>query len=969
MIQCVIGLVYVERHWIEAWFQSLNDLWQTTLVLVAVTILIGAVSTFLTLWDTRRKERSTRSFPYKLLEASRLYEYLGIPEARLEKYITRQQLAELWGNNLFTSSGQVIFHGRSNVGKSREAIELINRMARVRKYRIAYREFSALVPAEASPDLGTSAILFIDDFKLGEGAEIEKGLGDPTARTGQELRYAVEFFRKMCHPLGVVLTMQTPHFEALRSSSEEFVSEFEVVPLQEMQANERLAYAKEMASKLNCEANAEAAYDLLASYEDRPLHHIYFFFDRVVQEGKKQFTVEDVREYQTACREEAGKTFRAHSTEGQLNVLRALSCLKQFEIEATVPLVKHLFFRFYPAGRFFIKQSGEFHRALKYLSHHCLTLVENVIRCPDYPLILKSSDDPSLPDDLLTLTSTMIELAQPGLFRRRQIPFSEAVELLNMITRRLNIYHAPERALEVAALALKLEPNNERALFQTGLTLRTLHASRSEVEKWFQRALKANPTNRYVCHALALSYFRHSEFEKAIALLNSSLKENPKDMLLLDLKLEILCADARKSAEAVGTYAQIQRLLRTTDADISLKTGGELSCARFLAAYTKDPRKKAKRLIRTAQRIRTLIPEASSNNLRIRADAFYTLGCILHDELNESEHAIYFLQLAFSSKTMKKRAARKLYSVYLDRSRENTSHRNDDLKQARSYLEEAILLSPNNLRRRLDLAKLENRSKDWNKVEPESYWAEVESIKGIFKSALVESDVPSSAFHNSVVHQALGSFLWHIERIAYERSLKRPANYETAEGEFRESIGIASNSVDVHQVDVRKHLALTHFTLGEYLFATAGSIRSKKGEAYVHIKKSFEISDGGKMGMSLTSKSSSVECFVGSLFLEKGEWSAARVHLQNAVTVWGENARALWLLGVIADQERDFPTALQYYERSADLQRAPHLFKQIWEKRKHLVECGLLEPNREDDLRLAKKASASKASRRQPNGL
>ncbi|MDT5063769.1 MAG: hypothetical protein QOH63_4228 [Acidobacteriota bacterium] len=957
LLVLIITLAYKFYPWVNTWYSSLNADQHLLIITTAVLAVIALLPLWYS-WYGRRKKQSERPFLYKLLIPKEFYAPLGVPKNRLVRYIPRKQLVDLWGNNLIPHASRIIFHGMSGFGKSREAVELIKRISKNSKYQIAYRQYAAVLPSQRSHDLAKSrVVLFIDNLQLERGTTIgQDGEIITIGEVGLELRSTINFFENNCQQLIVILTMQTPQFEVLKSSSPKFVEEFQVVELQEMKADERRAYAEGLAGKLNCQPINQSLFDILAEYEDKSLNYIYSFFDEAAEEAKQQFDAEDVRLHQVAWKEMSAKEFIRHSTKAQQSVLQALSCLEQFRIEANEALVKRLFFKLYPKKILITRRNSEFKRALGYLSKRCLTISKNGIHAVDYLLTLNTSDNSDINSDLSHLTAAALDLAQPGFLKRREISIPEAVELLNIVTRRLNMHKLPGRALEIASAARKLAPRDERALFQTGLTLMVMDsANRIEAERWFRRALEVDPGNKFVSHTLASLYFKRGHYDEALSLLNEALRKYPDDLLILNLKLEILREANPGDSTAVLTYRELRRLIKESDAEMSQKIYAELSCARFLASRRKHRNRGVRRLEKAVKRIHALIDKAPHENTKIKVMAYHVLGCLLYEELKQPDQAIHFLHLALDCNPFYAPSAHKLSTIYQDEAAAHEEQKEYFLKQAEVYLEKALELNSQDVHKKLTWAVLQGKLQDWNQLEPERYWSEVQRVLHFFWDALQPNEDLRLFMHNSCVHNAAASFLWHVEVVAYKSKLQRPAKYQGAESEFYKSLELEALCGANPPENVRKQLAFNYFKLGEYIITTSGNDPQRREKVREYIKKSFELSQQGSL-FNYLSKNSLIESYLGELFLQNGDYDKAKFHLEKAIELWEGNREAWRLRGKVAEQERKFDDALLYYEKNADLQKLPELFRKIRDMRKPLVDGGLIVGSLDEELRLSYKA-------------
>jgi tetratricopeptide (TPR) repeat protein len=910
----------------NTWYHSLGQSERIAFVSTAVLAVIGLLPVLRSLYRNRKKQ-SRDPFPYRILSsADKLYSELGIPGDRLQTYIERKQIVEAWGISLIPNSNKLLLFGNPGVGKSREAIELIKRLSRADKPKIVYRQGEALRPTESSPDLANRVVLYIDDVKLELATKIEQSEEDfSDERVGKELQATVRFFEKEYPSLIVILTMPKLQFEALKLARPRFVDEFQVIEIAEMEQEERHKCASEQAKKLGPKAADPRAFDVLAANEIQPLLCIYDFFNTLRDQGKNEFSLQDVQSYCDVWKAGRKNAFESNLRQHQPNsvlVLNAVSCLTDFEIEAKELIVRHLFMRMNPRVSMFTRKRRQFDRALKYLSKRCLTISNNdVVKIGGHPFSSRNAKDSSRRKDLVMLVDVARDLHSHSFFRRGEVDVADAVEFLNKLTKRLNNNRLRRDALEVAQLARSLAPNDTRALFQVGMTLLGMGQKR-DAEVWFRRALSAGPEPKYashISHKLAKLCLKDGRRDEALALLDRSYTADPNDLLTLALKLDTLRESDIFSKSAIGTYRMIQEGVERADGELSNRLSAEFACVRFCVEYKEQKRKPARPLLRLTRRIRPII-DAAPVEARKRAVLAHRLAVLCFDQakVDEKNKGLY-------------------------------------LSESQLCLEHAILIDPLYV---LKWAQVQNFQIDWKVVADSDYWSEATRVLDMYHQALRSGEDRFSKLHNAKVHHAAGCFLWHVEMEAYKRQLEKPEGYVSAKDEFERSIEIEHEFEGTVSQDMREHLTLAYFSLGDYLMTVGGRDAEQRLKARQCISRSFKLTRPGKTGFDFTSENSYVETYVGQLFLEAKELAIAKTHLRNAVEKPIKNEKAWRLLGDIAENERDWNGALSYFEAGADLKKSAHSYSNIRNKRQIFVNAGLLENDLGANLRLSRKAYA-----------
>ncbi|HKS75984.1 MAG TPA: tetratricopeptide repeat protein [Terriglobales bacterium] len=106
---------------------------------------------------------------------------------------------------------------------------------------------------------------------------------------------------------------------------------------------------------------------------------------------------------------------------------------------------------------------------------------------------------------------------------------------------------------------LKADPNNAELLAQVGNIYKATHQFQ-EAENYYQKSVKADPRNSTVRGDLAACLYYTGDIDGAIAQLQESLKNNPKDANSL-FNLGVMKWQGKK--DAPGAVAAWQRLLKS----------------------------------------------------------------------------------------------------------------------------------------------------------------------------------------------------------------------------------------------------------------------------------------------------------------------------------------------------------------------------------------------------------------------
>jgi hypothetical protein len=338
-----------------------------------------------------------RPFPFETMSVAEVPIRIGSLPSILEDYVDRSQLKVEVGENLILQSRKLLIYGARGVGKTREAVEHIRRLAALGIKHVYFAKGSFEVPRGLHQGFPYRDIaLFLDDIN----PSLEVGAYDNTEEVylrlpslSERLREVITFFEAQCGSIDVIITMKTEEYELLKRqpATEEVLSKFLVIELKEMTQSEKILYVEKLGYLFGLALSDEVKASLVEA-SDESLANLYEFFQILRSRGKNVFDVQDAVEFRQTLGTIWRRTYRALSSAEKL-IFDATAKLYQFSIPASVDAVVALCvsgeagFRLLPGRRF--------STAIHSLDGKWLSITEKKVHCHESRLFLKNPSDPS----------------------------------------------------------------------------------------------------------------------------------------------------------------------------------------------------------------------------------------------------------------------------------------------------------------------------------------------------------------------------------------------------------------------------------------------------------------------------------------------------------------------------------------------------------------------------------------------
>lgn len=953
-------------------------------LLTYILIVIGVIGIILAYWqvvynrraDKRQRHSSSKKyqdFPYKKINVDDLAKEIGAlstESEKLEQYVERDRLKDQFGPELIPKSRMILFYGQSGVGKTREAIELIQRLdKKVKKRNVYFASRIVEIPFGFPHDKNrNNIVLFIDDIIVSSESIFHKKENDldkeyPTL--SQRLQETINLFVKFSgSQIDVIITAKTTEYEAFKNElfDSELLNEFEIIELEEMKGSEKKSYIMNLALALDYKCIEEKIIDSLSYASRESLAEIYDFFIIRKCEGKHCINEVDVEDFKNKNRIEWKREIYPHLKSNEKLVLEAISKLVQFSIPTYYSLIIELAANLKKKDdgiKILSRRKQKIKKAINGLDKRWLKVVSNYINCHESRLSLKKPDDISLKNDLEVL-SQFIFLQSDKRYIRRNLYY-----IMMGLARSLFQYgmyneslKANDKVLSLGIKDLPINPEKAKSevLFRKGYIYSILGREYwLNAENLYKKSIELDNQNLFVKHALANLYRKSEKFSDSLRILNEILDKDEKNIMAYKTKLEILIETEVDHLEAFKTYRAIKKTLKKYYFPLKTTLLVEFVCLRFsilageILREQGKHRKANKRFNRTLQSFEELIHKIPPEEKELEAIVRNAYGCFLYDNLGKTDNAINQLEKARKAFPKSLHNLHKLANIYIDESEMRADMKEEYLHEAKHILENILNIDLSHYHARLSLAKLEAISIEWDKLDESIFWQKVIEIYKKYEDAIAPKIASYPNFHNSIAYHNQGIFLWHIESVIHKRGLKssKPSYIPTADASFCNSITIAEGFIDKTSLRIKNHLILAYFTLGSYYVTLATDSRELVRKGQELVRRAVDLSRQSGSNFSFYSQNSFIESYVAKLFLTMGKYEEAEELLKSAVSKLESNWKAWWWLGRIYERYNDFDKAINCYEKSAEGQNSPGLYGQL----KDIVENWMKKGHFPDDLK------------------
>lgn len=928
---------------LQGWFSGLSLVEVLTILLIILTLFLIYLA-YKQNKLTHRQQRK-KSSPLDIVSKDELTKRLQLEK---EDYIARKHLEKI---KLHEKPQYILIHGLSGVGKSREAVEIIQRLKRagLEEVNIYFGKKSVTTIPIDPPQVYRNVILFLDDLRpsLEPSSGSYEGEGEKHPPFHKRLEKTVNLFEESVELNCVIITLLTEQYKILEEkfSGSNFLDKFSTIELEKFSLKEKVSYIKNFADLFKISIG-ESNIKSLANASDESLKKIRNFFKTKQDEDKTSIDVEDVEEFKKKIEDEWMGAYSKLSPQ-EKSIFDALTKLYQFSIPAFLYVVNE----FYASSNDGFKpfRSLKFRKACKKLDGKWLEIEDNRVYCDDSRLFLKTVDDPLLIEDLQQLNLVIQQLSKKRRYK------NDIYYLVTPLAHELHKYGMYVDAIKFYDHILSLPPRDLPISFEkvkSDFLFYKGHAYYSRGKTYWDKArdcyelsIKLNEKNLFAKHALATLYHKQYDSLKALDLLDEITEANKNDLLAYRTKLEIYIDTGMGLKRAKEAYRAIKVLLKSNNLPLGAALSAEFACIRFLVRigeFFQEKRKLAeaeKQFQETTQRFKDLIDRIPSEKHEFKAIIRNAYGCFLYDIL-ESDDGITQLEKAHEAWPEHEHTLHKLATIYFKKGEKILEERLSYWKKAKDYLDKLLKIQPTHYPALRSLAELEGKSIEWNKlvksvkegklVESE-FWKKVSEIYNKYKEALEpETDYPS--LHNSVVHYTAGWTLWTVEMSARDFLQNKDPSIPSADVEFMKSCEIEKKFKDTKDIPwkIRTLLFKVYDTLGSYLITT-GKNRNDHAiidKGHSAIARAIELSKE-KGRIMLHSQDTYTESYMGKNLLDSGELKDAKKRFIRAIELYENNLPAWWWLKEVHEREEDYQKAIECFGRYAEIKDSPSLYGNV----------------------------------------
>ncbi|MBA7568462.1 hypothetical protein ES708_10191 [subsurface metagenome] len=291
-----------------------------------------------------------------------------------ENYIDRKHLERI---KLHEKPKYILIHGLSGVGKSREAVEIIQQIERsgLEEVKIYFAKKSVTAIPIDSLQVYQNVILFLDDLRpsLEPSSLSYEEEGGKLPSFHERLEKTVKLFEESTELNSVIITLLTDQYKILEDkfSNSNFLDKFSIIKLKKFSLKEKYSYIDNFADLFKISIDGSST-ESLAKASDESLKKIRNFFKIKRDEGKTNINTEDIEEFKIKIKDE---WMGAYSKLSPLekSISDALTKLYQFTIPAFIYVVEDFVIK----GRFNPFRRSNFRKVLKKLDGKWLGVEAN----------------------------------------------------------------------------------------------------------------------------------------------------------------------------------------------------------------------------------------------------------------------------------------------------------------------------------------------------------------------------------------------------------------------------------------------------------------------------------------------------------------------------------------------------------------------------------------------------------------
>ncbi|OQY28980.1 MAG: hypothetical protein B6244_05420 [Candidatus Cloacimonetes bacterium 4572_55] len=482
-------------------------------------------------------------FPFFITDSSEIANCVRRPVERTIPYMQRSGYDG-------SASTKFLIIGSQETGKTREALEIIYKLDKLRARTIFYSLDSLQLPSKipATIDQNSSIVVFIDDFGR-DCRSVQKRPPILATRGGfprplQKLEILVHLFEGYFKDVTFIITINKEYYDALKIEDEghNLLLQFKKIELRGLSSKQIERFIGNLSTEYGISISKNDISRLLKlTYGS--LSGLVYFFHTFHNEDVTEMTRENVHRYYELFKS-GWSALHKKMNEYELAILQALATLRAYLILPHYDLVVEIAKE--STKGFSFKKRKRLQEAIKSLNNKFLFKNENFIFCYDSFL---------LEDNLLSLSQLVKILLDFSKKNREGIRIRQS--LLNLSDRLMD-ENLIDLNLQVNQRLLELLPNYTEIKYNVG-TLRTAKKEFVEAGKLFLGMITEQPDDPLTYYNYAIFLSDQRKVKTAEEYYQKALELSSEDADIHFMLASVLMAQ-RKLKEAEEMYKKGIRL-------------------------------------------------------------------------------------------------------------------------------------------------------------------------------------------------------------------------------------------------------------------------------------------------------------------------------------------------------------------------------------------------------------------------
>lgn len=457
-----------------------------------------------------------------------------------------------------SASSKFLIIGPPETGKTKEAIEIIHKLDRLRSRTIIYSLDSVQIPNQipTALDKDASLVVFLDDFGR-DCLHVQERPPILATRGGfprplQKLETLVSIFEGYFKDVTFIITINQEYYEALKKEDEghNLLMQFKKIELKSFTPKQTERLIQTISKELNIETTEDDISRLL-KFTYGSITGLAYFFHSLSVQGVTALTRDHIHNYYELFKSGWEIVLRQYTNE-QKTILRALATLRQYLIlphkELVVDVAKEL------SRGFSFQKKKKIQEALDSMLDRVLFQNEDFILC----------SDSFLPENKLLPVPQLQKVVLD--FAKRNKEGSRLRQSLLNFSDRLMDENRIDLNLQVNLRLTELMSNYPEVTYNLGV-LRSLRKQTVEAERLFLNMLEERSSDPFSYYNYAVFLSDQGKIEEAHEQYLKALELAPKDADI-HFKLAAVLMAQRKLNEA---EAEFQRGIELNPFDASAR--------------------------------------------------------------------------------------------------------------------------------------------------------------------------------------------------------------------------------------------------------------------------------------------------------------------------------------------------------------------------------------------------------------